>query len=311
MSILRRLSGNSSYLWDIFPSYDIFKVNEYGNILAQITNNEVYDAEAVISPDGKKILYTSREKGDLDIYIMELDGSNKKQLTNITGYDGGGSFSPDSNKIVFRASRPKTAKEVNTYTHLLQYDLVATSEMELYVMNADGTDQRPIFNKPLGNASWAPSYHPDNKRIIFSSNFNSTCTSDFNLYIVNEDGTGLEQVTYNEGHFDAFPVFSHDGKSLVWSSTRGSADSRQINVFIADWVDPGQSANDENDAKEEIRTNRVPKRLTEEFNSQKNETHWQDTTTTAYDNVVHFEGERHFKNVKQLTFRGQNAEGYF
>lgn len=55
-------------------------MNEYGNIVIQLTHNNVYDAEAVISPDGKKILYTSMENGDLDLYIMDIDGSNKKQV---------------------------------------------------------------------------------------------------------------------------------------------------------------------------------------------------------------------------------------
>ncbi|PIO61012.1 WD40-like protein, partial [Teladorsagia circumcincta] len=107
-------------VWDIYPTYDIFKVNEYGNIIAQLTNNDVYDAEAVISPDGKKILYTSRENGDLDIYIMNIDGTNKKQLTHELGYDGGGFFSPDSKKIVFRAYRPKTDQELATYNYSLK-----------------------------------------------------------------------------------------------------------------------------------------------------------------------------------------------
>ncbi|PIO75971.1 WD40-like protein [Teladorsagia circumcincta] len=142
-------------------------VNEYGNIIAQLTNNDVYDAEAVISPDGKKILYTSRESGDLDIYIMNIDGTNKKQLTHELGYDGGGFFSPDSKKIVFRAYRPKTDKEIATYNYSLEHDLVAPDGMELYVMNVDGSDQRPVFKTPLGQVSFAPYYHPDNRRIIF------------------------------------------------------------------------------------------------------------------------------------------------
>ncbi|VDO52482.1 unnamed protein product [Haemonchus placei] len=303
--ILRKIC-KSGYAWDVFPDYDIFKVNEYGNILDRLTNNSVYDSEASISPDGKKIVYTSKQSGDLDLWIMDFDGTNKKQLTTEKGYDGGASFSPDGKKIVFHATRPKTKKEIEIYEHLLENDLVAISEMELYVMNADGTDKRSVFKQPRGSLNWTPYYHPDNKRIIFSSNANSTRPSEFHLYIINEDGTGLEQVTFGDGNLNAFPVFSHDGKKLVWSSNRGPAGSEGLNLYIADWVDSGRNANDKSDAKAELRTNRVP-----EKSIQENAMRWQDTKTTPYDNIVHYPGERRLKNVKQLTFRGQNAEGYF
>ncbi|VDL69935.1 unnamed protein product [Nippostrongylus brasiliensis] len=255
---------NTSYVWDINPDFDIFKVNQYGNVIAQLTNTTGYDAEAVISPDGKKILYTSMESGDLDIHIMDIDGSNKKQ------------------RIVFRASRPTTTEEVKKYQDLLKYDLVSPTNMELYVMNVDGSSQRPVFNTILGGANWAPYWHPDNKRIIFSSNFNVTGGdyNSFDLYIVNDDGTGLEQVTKGGG-FNSFPMFSYQGQKLAWSSSRNAKLPSDLNVFIADWV------------------------------SNAAEGPWQDQTTEPYDNVVHFTGERHFKNVKQLTFGGQNAEGYF
>ncbi|EPB79528.1 WD40-like protein [Ancylostoma ceylanicum] len=303
---LRQLC-NTSYTWDIYADYDIFKVNEYGNIVDQLTNNDVYDAEAVISPDGKKILYTSMENGDLDLYVMDSDGSNKKQLTNVLGYDGGGFFSPDSKKIVFRASRPTTDEQKRIYRALLKYNLVAPTEMELYVVNVDGTGLRPVFPQKLGRANWAPFYHPDNKRIVFSSNFNATGSdyNSFDLYIVSEDGTGLEKVTMDDGRFDSFPMFSHKGDKFVWGSSRNAKNPHDINIFIADWVDSTQNSS-QNDKEEALRSNRV------EWRSVNVETvPWQDTNTTPYDGVVHFKGERHFRNVKQLTFGGQNAEGYF
>lgn len=293
---------SSSYVLDISPELDIFRVNQYGNIIAQLTDNNYYDAEAVVSPDGKKILYTSMESGDLDIYIMDVDGSNKKRLTKQLGYDGGGFFSPDGKKVVFRASRPKTEREQELYRDLLRYHLVAPTNMELYVMSADGSEQRSVFSPPLGRGSWAPYYHPDGKRIIFSSNFNSTDEA-FALYIVNEDGSGLDQVT-SGGHFNSYPMFSHNGQKLVWASSRGASNPRGLNIFIADWVDPGAG---DSAIKEELLTNRIPRTSAHEIRSEP----WQDKSTEPYDNVVHFEGERHFRNVKQLTFGGQNAEGYF
>uniref|UniRef100_A0A0N5C881 Peptidase_S9 domain-containing protein n=1 Tax=Strongyloides papillosus TaxID=174720 RepID=A0A0N5C881_STREA len=186
---------NTSYVWDIFPNYDIYLVNEYGNFIKQLTDTEGYDAEGTISPDGRLIVYTSMASGDLELWIMYSDGSGKRQLTNELGYDGGAFFSPDGTKIIFRASRPKSEEEIKKYKLLLSYGLVEPLSMELFVINVDGTNLRQITK--LGGSNWAPYYLTDNKRIIFSSNFNSSAThfGEFHIYIINEDGTGLEQVS--------------------------------------------------------------------------------------------------------------------
>ncbi|CEF68615.1 WD40-like Beta Propeller repeat and WD40/YVTN repeat-like-containing domain-containing protein [Strongyloides ratti] len=194
--ILKNLC-NTSYVWDVFPEYDIYLVNEYGNFIKQLTFKNGYDAEGTINPNGTKIVYTSMASGDLELWIMNSDGSKKKQLTNELGYDGGAFFSPDGNKIIFRASRPKSNEEIKKYKLLLRYGLVEPLNMELFVINADGTGLRQITN--LGGSNWAPYYLTDNKRILFSSNFNSTKAhfGEFHIYMINEDGTGLEQVSYN------------------------------------------------------------------------------------------------------------------
>ena len=58
----------------------------------------------------------------------------------------------------------------------------------------------------------------------------------FDLYRINADGSGLERITFNET-FDGFPMFSPDGKKLVFASNRNAKASGETNVFIADWVD--------------------------------------------------------------------------
>jgi Tol biopolymer transport system component len=108
------------------------------------------------------------------------------------------------------------------------------SILEIYIMNADGTDIQQITN--LGKASFAPFFHPDGKRIIFSSNVNSKNGRNFDLYLINIDGTGLEQITFNET-FDGFPMFTRDGKHLVFCSNRFNKKEGDTNVFIADWND--------------------------------------------------------------------------
>jgi TolB protein len=177
-------------------------------------------------------LFTSIRNGDLDLYVMELNTGEVKQITNTLGYDGGAWFSPDGKKIVWRASRPSTEEEVKDYKQLLTQGLVAPTQMEVFLANADGTDARQITN--LGQANWAPNFLPDG-RIIFCSNHEYKRGFPFNMYIINQDGSGLEKISRDKG-FDAFPMFSPDGKKILFSSNRNNGGTRDTNVFVADWV---------------------------------------------------------------------------
>lgn len=222
------------YVWPIYKSFDIFVANLQGEITDTLTHHKGYDAEATISPKGDKIVFTSTRSGDLELWTMDMDGSNKKQVTKGLGYDGGAFFSPDGTKLVFRASRPQTEDEIAEYKDLLSKGLVKPTHMELYVCNVDGSDLKQITE--LGNANWAPFFHPSGEKIIFSSNHQSQRGFPFNLYMINVDGTGLQQITFDD-QFASFPMFSNDGKKLIFSSNRNNGGTRNTNLFIADWVE--------------------------------------------------------------------------
>lgn len=228
------LRKDGKYLWPIHDTYDIFVSDLKGNIVQQLTNTPGYDAEAVVSPKGDKILFTSTRSGDLELWTMNLNGGELKQITNQLGYDGGAFFSADGSQIVFRASRPQTEQEIAEYKSLLAQGLVAPTAMEIYTCNADGSNLLQVTK--LGKANWAPYLHPSGKKIIFSSNHASERGYNFQLYLINTDGTGLEQVTY-ESVFNSFAMFSPDGKKIVFSSNRKNHGTRDTNVFIADWTD--------------------------------------------------------------------------
>jgi TolB protein len=231
---------SQGYVWPIYPYYAIYRANTDGSNLRPLFPKEVspgketaYNAEATVSPDGKRIIFTSTKDGDLDLYTMKLDGTDARRVTSRLGYDGGAYFSPDSKRIVWRANYPETAEEKADYQRLLKQNLVRPTKMEIWVANADGTDARQVTSN--GKANFAPFFLPDGKRIIFSSNMGDPRGRKFELYVIGVDGQGLERITYGD-EFDAFPMFSPDGKKLVWASNRHGKEPHDTNIFVADWV---------------------------------------------------------------------------
>ncbi len=222
---------SKGYVWGIDP-FDIYTVGRDGKDLKRLTNFGVYTAEGVLSPDGKRIVFTSLKDGDLDIYTMNVDGTDMRKLTNTPGYDGGPWWSPDGTKIVYRAWHPTHVDSLKVYRDLLKQRMIRPNRMELFVMNADGSDQKQITN--LGGANFGPSWTPDGRRIIFSSNHRNPRSRNFDLFIVGLDGTGLERIT-THADFDGFPMFSPDGKKLIWASNRFDTKPGETNLFIADW----------------------------------------------------------------------------
>jgi len=233
---------SQGYVWPIYRTFDIFSAKVDGTDLKRLTTTDGYDAEGTISPDGKKIVFTSARDGDLDIYDMNLDGTQQRRLTNELGYDGGAWHSQDSQWIVWRASRPKTPEEIAHYKNLFAKNLVMPTKLEIMVMRADGSDKRQLTHN--GAANFAPYFHPNGKQIIFASNVNNPNprSPNFDLYLINRDGTGLQQITFDEG-FDGFPMFTSNGKQLIWASNRHGKTEGETNIFIADWVDTGSSSN--------------------------------------------------------------------
>lgn len=222
------------YVWKMYPEFDIYTAKADGSGTKRLTTTPGYDAEATVSRDGKKIVFTSARDGDLDIYTMDADGKNVKRLTTEVGYDGGPFFSPDRKKVVYRAHHPETPEEIADYKELLKSHTLRPTRFELWIMNADGSGKRRLTD--FGAASFAPFFHPDGQRIIFASNLHDPRGRNFDLYLIHVDGTGLERVTRHET-FDSFPMFSSDGKRLVWASNRNQAKPGDTNIFIADWVE--------------------------------------------------------------------------
>jgi Tol biopolymer transport system component len=220
------------YVWPIYDGYDIYRADADGSNLRPLTTAPGYDAEATIAPDGT-IAFTSVRDGDMEIYTMRPDGSGVRRLTNSPGPDGGPFFSWDGTRIAYRGRPLQPGAELTDYLALLKAHIWRPTQLELYVMDRDGKNTSQITK--LSAASFAPSWHPDLKRLIFASNVKDPQHRNFDIFLINVDGTGLEQVTFNDT-FDGFPMFSPDGRHLVFASNRNAKIEGETDVFIADWV---------------------------------------------------------------------------
>ncbi|MDC0670501.1 TolB family protein [Nannocystis radixulma] len=225
---------SKGYVWKLYPEFDIYTAGADGSDIKPLVTGPGYDAEATVSPLGDAIVFTSTRDGDPELYKINVDGTGLVRLTNTRGYDGGAFFSPDGKRIVYRANHPEGEAELKAYDDIIKENLVRPTRLEIFVMNADGSEQRQITRN--GKANFAPFFHPDGKRIIFSSNQGDPKGRNFDLYLIGDDGQGQEQVTFSDT-FDGFPMFTRDGKTLVFASNRGAKTHGDTDVFLAEWVD--------------------------------------------------------------------------
>ena len=220
------------YVWAVYPSYELYVATDTGQITRRLTDQPGYDAEATVNWKTGGIIFTSLASGDLDLWSMKLDGTDRRQLTRDLGYDGGAVFSRDGKKITWRAHHPATPAATDAYKKLLADNLTAPMKMEIYVADADGKNARQVTN--FGCAAFASTFTPDGRRILFASNKNNCDGRQFELFLIDLDGQNLEQVT-SFGGFTSFPEFSPDGKQRVFTSDRNAKGRYEFNIFVADW----------------------------------------------------------------------------
>jgi Tol biopolymer transport system component len=227
-----RPDRSHGYVWAVYDSYDIFKVAADGSGLRRLTSERGYDAEGTVCGRDGSIVFTSTRDGDLELYRMDKDGGNVRRLTHTPGYDGGAFFNRDCSKIVWRASRPK-GPELDEYRKLLGQGLVRPRKLEIWTADADGSNATQVTS--LGAASFAPSFHPTENVIVFSSNYGDPHEREFDIWAIRPDGSGLTRLTHAPG-FDGFPLFSPDGTRMAFSSNRATAEGHHdTNVFVARW----------------------------------------------------------------------------
>jgi Tol biopolymer transport system component/ABC-type branched-subunit amino acid transport system substrate-binding protein len=150
-----------------------------------------------------RIAFQTNRDGNLEIYVMNGDGSGLTNLTNNQANDGQPVWSPDGRKILFVSDRD--------------------SNDEIYVMNADGSDPTNLTDNPSQDdtADWSP----DGKKIVFMSDRDGKSE----IYVMNADGSGQTKLTDDPVSQDYFPIWSQDGKQIGFTSERKGGDG---NIYV-------------------------------------------------------------------------------
>jgi Tol biopolymer transport system component len=209
-------AGARRYTWPFYPGMDIFEYTFATGALRRLTTTDGYDAECAYSPDGRSIVFCSQRDGDLEIYVADANCENARQVTRAKGYDGGPFFSPDGQRVVYRSDRRG----------------LDSGTMQIFTNNLAGTDERAVTDHEI--LHWCPFWHPSGQWLIYTRADHSNPRRPlYDLYLVRADGSQTYQVS-GDPAFDGLPVFSADGRYLMWTSKRGGLDAPQI--FMAEFT---------------------------------------------------------------------------
>lgn len=210
--------GNYSDPKDYPQGAELYMSDLDGKNIVRLTNNKRYDAEVGISPNGKVILFSRQnDKGEIDLWTMNPDGTNQTQITFTPDWQEGGAFIMGDNKTILLRAWKKSEEGLEK------------KDMHLFTVDVDGKNMKQISHK--SGTHWAPFPAPDGEHFAYVTVF-----PPHNYEIMLRSlKTGEEQRLTNNSAFDGFPAFSPDGKSISFSSSRGNEKGdRSLKLYVMD-----------------------------------------------------------------------------
>lgn len=190
----------------------IFVVNVDGQGTTRLTNGR--DSSPRWSPNGRRILFErflfEPNNSGVDIFVMNADGSQQQRLTHGSGHESP-SWAPGGRRIAFQVWTDVPGRKDSL------------GNWEISVMNANGSDQRPVTRTPRSNDTF-PRWSPGGRKILFLSRTNRRSSA---VHTVNPDGRGRRNLTRGSTA-NHEPEWSPDGRSIVFASAREG----NWNIFV-------------------------------------------------------------------------------
>jgi Tol biopolymer transport system component len=235
---------------------DIYLIRTDGSERTQLTTAPGNDFTPAWSPDGRQIVFRTTRDGNDEIYVMNADGSNQTNLSRSSTQERSPDWSPDGQQIALASLQgeildifvlpihlTKTNGNQTDWTNLtgnslggdeypawspdgtkIAFHSHRDGNWEIYVMNADGSEQTRLTHNP-GEDTY-PTWSPDGSRLVF----NSATVGYTNIYVINADGTGLTQLTSDPApEYD--PSWSPDGSMIAFTRAIDE-DPRSAHIYL-------------------------------------------------------------------------------
>jgi TolB protein len=199
-----------------------------------------YDAECAYSPDGRFIVHTrvDAKTNDPDLFIYDTQSGAVAPVVETKGYDGGPFFSPDGRRITYRSDR-KGNDLLQLFVMDLNPSVNAQGEPKIELIEHQITDNDQV--------NWAPYWHPSGQFLVYATS--EVSHSNYEVFSIEAPPFGKKELdrplrkrrlTFADG-FDGLPVFSGDGRWMMWTSQRGKKlegqDRPSSQIWIAQVVD--------------------------------------------------------------------------
>ncbi|WP_292223610.1 hypothetical protein [Brevundimonas sp.] len=189
-----------------------------GGNVRRITNNEYYDAEVSVAPDGKTVLFARQIDGKVDLWTANSEGGDQRQITFTNEWqEGGAFFLPDSDRILLRAWKKS------------EFGQVRPTPMTLFTIRKDGTDLRRHTSGD--GMHWAPFPAPDGRHYVYVQALDA---QNWAIYLGDFAGGVPRRLTFAPG-FNGFPSISPDGTKLLFARFAVDKDGqRGLATFVQD-----------------------------------------------------------------------------
>ncbi|KAI1706548.1 WD40-like protein [Ditylenchus destructor] len=317
--------------YEIPPTMALYAVNQYGNLIAQLTGPNAdseslqYSGDATLAGNGKIVIFSGRCDTGICLYKFDyLPDDLKKadakrpQVTKIDTSSlnepnaayGGVSFSSDGDTIVFHGYTPQPNNDtaLQIFRARLDYGLFPITSTEIYLGHLSSQSFEKIPSSPPNVVQKLyPKFVPNtnNKKILYTAklkvNYDNGTLEGYQLRMYDLDSNEDVEVTgVGDDYIEASDAaFNLDGTKLVF--VINSAPNKEVivrSIAVGEFYLPGNINSSNLMAFQQIPTEPESSALSELYESKPDE-------------IVHFKDEKYFKNVRQLTFGGVNRKGYF